>query len=343
MESTSADTKHTSTGNRQKEVAFVHVFTRTRNFPIHLSQHNETIHFRILGFPGPSSLQYILFFLLLITYLLTLLSNSVIITITLRERRLHTPMYFYLRNLSFLEICYVSVIVPKILSTITSHGRYISFYGCMTQFFVFFFLGSTECLLFGIMAYDRYLAICKPLHYTKLMSASMCHGLNVFTIIGGFLTTSPQNMLISQLSFCGHNINHFFCDAPPLLQLCCEDSNLINLLEFFNASLVIMTSLLMTLVSYVYIITTIMKIPTTTGRRKTFSTCFSHLIVVSIYYSTVTFMYVRPRLSFSFSLNRVLGVFYTVITPILNPLIYCLRNKDVKEAIKNQMLKQSSG
>ncbi|XP_072280930.1 olfactory receptor 6B1-like [Pyxicephalus adspersus] len=297
--------------------------------------------FRILGFPGPPNLQYVLFFFLLITYLLTLLSNSVIITITLREKHLHTPMYFYLRNLSFLEICYVSVIVPKILSTITSHGRYISFYGCMTQFLVFFSLGSTECLLFSIMAYDRYLAICKPLHYTKLMNATMCRGLCLCAITGGFATTSPQIFFISKLPFCGFDINHFFCDSPPILHLCCVDTFLIRMINFCNASLVVMTSLSVTLITYVYIITTILKIPTTTGRKKTFSTCFSHLIVVSIYYSTVTFMYVRPRLSNSFGLNRVLGVFYTVITPILNPLIYCLRNKDVKEAIKNQILKQS--
>ncbi|XP_072280800.1 olfactory receptor 6C4-like [Pyxicephalus adspersus] len=298
-------------------------------------------NFRILGFPGPPSLQYILFFLLLITYLLTLLSNSVIITITLKERRLHTPMYFYLRNLSFLEICYVSVTVPKILSTITSHGRYISFYGCMTQCLVFFFLGSTECLLFGIMAYDRYLAICKPLHYTTMMNANMCWGLCFCAIIGGFATTFPPIFLVSRMPFCGYEINHFFCDSPPILHLCCVDTFLIRMINFCSASFVTMTSLSVTLISYVYIITTILKIPTTTGRKKTFSTCFSHLIVVSIYYSTVIFMYVRPGLSFSFSLNRVLGVFYTVITPILNPLIYCLRNKDVKEAIKNQFLKQS--
>ncbi|XP_073453720.1 olfactory receptor 6B9-like [Aquarana catesbeiana] len=303
---------------------------------------SKLAEFTILGFLGPPSLQYIFFLLLLTTYLITLLSNSLIITITLRERRLHIPMYYYLRTLSFLEICYVSVTVPKILSTITPHGRSISFYGCMTQVLLFFSMLSTECLLFGIMAYDRYLAICKPLHYTRLMSTTMCHSLSLCTFIGGFLTTSPQIVLLFRLPFCGRNINHFFCDAPPLLQLCCGDTSLINLMDFFNASFVILTSLTMTLVSYVYIITTILKIPTTTGQRRTFSTCFSHLIVVSIYYSTITFMYVRPRLSSSFSLNRVVGVFYTVITPILNPLIYCLRNKEVKDAIKNQLLKQNS-
>ncbi|XP_018426848.1 PREDICTED: olfactory receptor 6B1-like [Nanorana parkeri] len=298
--------------------------------------------FRILGFPGPPSMQYIFFLLLLITYLLTLLSNSVIITITLRESRLHTPMYYYLRNLSFLEICYVSVTVPKILSTLNPRGRYISFYGCMAQFLVFFSLGSTECLLFGIMAYDRYLAICKPLHYTTLMSTTMCRGLSMCAVIGGFLTTSPQIFLLFRLPFCGSDINHFFCDAPPLLQLCCGDTYVINLMDFFNASLVILTSLTVTLTSYVYIIGTIIRIQTTTGRRKTFSTCFSHLIVVSVYYSSITFMYMRPKLSSSFSLNRVLGVFYTVITPVLNPLIYCLRNTEVKEAIRNQLFKQTS-
>lgn len=298
---------------------------------------SQLVQFRILGFPGPLSLQYLFFSLLLITYLITLLSNSAIITITLIERRLHTPMYYYLRNLSFLEICYVSVTVPKILSTITSHGRSISLYGCMTQMFFFFALGSTECFLFSLMAYDRYLAICQPLRYTALMNRTMCRGGSLCAAIGGLITTFPQNILISRLPFCGSDINHFYCDSPPLLQLSCTNTYLIDMMEFFNASLAILTSLLVTLISYVYIIVTIIKIPTTTGRKKAFSTCFAHLIVVFIYYSTITFMYVRPKLSFSFSLNRVVAVFYTVITPILNPIIYCLRNKDVKEAIKKHL------
>nr|DBA22917.1 TPA: hypothetical protein GDO54_013905 [Pyxicephalus adspersus] len=282
-------------------------------------------------------MQFFCFLLLLIIYLLTLMSNFVIIITTWIERRLHTPMYFYLRNLSFLEICYVSVTVPKILTTITSHGRYISFPGCIMQLFFFFFLGSTECFLFGVIAYDRYLAICQPLRYTTLMSYTMCCSLSICSVIGGFITTFPHIVLISQLPFCGSNIiNHFFCDSPPLLQLSCADTYLIDMMDFLCASLVILLSFLVTLISYIYIFVKVLKIPTN-SRRKTFSTCCAHLIVVFIYYSTVIFMYVRPKVSFAFTLNRVVAVFYTVITPLLNPIIYCLRNKEVKTSIKKRL------
>ncbi|XP_018417193.1 PREDICTED: olfactory receptor 6B1-like [Nanorana parkeri] len=298
---------------------------------------SKLVEFIILGFPGSLSLQYVCFLLLLITYLLTLISNCVIIIITWTERRLHTPMYFYLRNLSFLEICYVSVIVPKILTTITSNGRYISFHGCIIQMLFFFFLGSTECCLFGVMAYDRYLAICHPLRYTTLMNTTMCYSLSICSVIGGFLTTFPPILLISQLPFCGSNIiNHFFCDSPPILQLSCADTYLIDKMDFLFASLVSLLSFSVTLISYFYIFVKVLHIPAN-SRRKTFSTCSSHLIVVFIYYSTVIFMYVRPKVSFTFTLNRVVAVFYTVITPILNPIIYCLRNEEVKNSIKKQL------
>ncbi|KAM3936471.1 olfactory receptor 6C4-like [Leptodactylus fuscus] len=293
--------------------------------------------FIIVGFPESPIFQYLFFFLLLITYLLTLLSNVVIMIITSTERCLQTPMYFYIRNLSFLEVCYVSVIVPKVLDTITLHGRFISFSSCISQLFFFFFLSSTECFLFGVMAYDRYLAICHPLHYTTLMDSNRCLRLTINSIIGGFVTMFPHIILISRLPFCKSNIiNHFFCDSPPLLQLACADTYLIDLLDFSFASLVILTSLLVTLLSYFHIITTIITIPSKQGRTKAFSTCCTHLIVVSMYYGTVIFMYVKPKVSFSSTLNRAVAVFYTIITPILNPIIYCLRNTEVKEAVKRR-------
>ncbi|XP_077136801.1 olfactory receptor 6B1-like [Ranitomeya variabilis] len=294
--------------------------------------------FIIVGFPGSPGLQYFFFFLLLITYLLTLLCNFLIMIITSTEKCLFTPMYFYIRNLSFLEVCYVSVIVPKILDTITIHGRFISFFSCISQLFFFFFLSSTECFLFGVMAYDRYIAICHPLHYAALMNSDKCRCLTIGSIIGGFVTTFPHIVLISQLPFCRSNvINHFFCDSPPLLQLACADTYLIDLLDFSCACLVILTSMLVTLLSYFHIIATIIIIPSKRGRSRAFSTCFTHLIVVSIYYSTVIFMYVKPKVTFSFTLNRVVAVFYTIITPILNPIIYCLRNKEVKESVRKRL------
>ncbi|XP_044137395.1 olfactory receptor 6B1-like [Bufo gargarizans] len=294
--------------------------------------------FIIVGFPGTPVVQYFFFLLLLMTYLSTLLCNFLIIVIISTERCLHTPMYFFIRNLSFLEVCYVSVIVPKVLDTITFNGRFISFSACISQLFFFFFLSSTECFLFGVMAYDRYLAICHPLHYTTLMENYKCRCLTISSIIGGFITTFPHIILIFQLPFCRSNvINHFFCDSPPLLQLACADTNLIDLLDFSCAALVILTSLLVTLLSYFHIIATIVTIPTQQGRSKAFSTCGTHLIVVSIYYGSVIFMYVRPKVSFAFTLNRVVAVFYTIITPILNPIIYCLRNKEVKESLRRRL------
>ncbi|XP_075067141.1 olfactory receptor 11L1-like [Mixophyes fleayi] len=299
---------------------------------------NETLimEFTILGFPGPSALQYFCFILLLSTYLLTLFSNFMIVIITLSERCLHTPMYFYLCNFSILEVCYVTVTVPKILATITLNGRLISFYGCIAQMFFFFFLSSTECFLLGVMAFDRYLAICHPLRYPALMSIIMCHKLSICSWLVGFITTFPPILLISQLQFCSNIVNHFFCDTPPLLQISCVDTYLSDLLGFICASIVIVTSFTVTLFSYLYIVVTVLKIPTTKARRKAFSTCGSHLTVVLVYYSTVIFMYVRPKMDFVLTLNRVVSVFYIVITPILNPIIYCLRNKDVKESIKKR-------
>ncbi|XP_053307474.1 olfactory receptor 6B1-like [Spea bombifrons] len=294
--------------------------------------------FVILGFPGSPSLQYLLFFLLCITYIITLLSNIVIIAIICKERCLHTPMYFYLRIFSLLEVCYVSVIVPKILTTITQHGRLIPYSSCITQLFFFFFLSSTECFLLSVMAFDRYLAICHPLRYPSLMDMDMCWNLTICSWFGGFITTFPPILLISRLPFCESNlIDHFFCDAPPLLKLSCADTNLNDLLDFICASVVIVTSLIVTLISYLYILRTVLKMPTAKGRTKTFSTCGSHLIVVIIYYGAVIFMYVRPKVGFTFSLNRIVAVFYTVITPILNPIIYCLRNRNVKSAFRKHL------
>ncbi|KAG8571964.1 hypothetical protein GDO81_011852 [Engystomops pustulosus] len=306
-----------------------------------MASKNESLvmEFVIVGFPGSTGLQFLLFSLLLVSYLLTLLSNISIIIITWQERCLQTPMYFYLRSFSFLEVCYITVTVPKILATITLHGRFISFTGCMTQLFFFFFLSSTECFLLGVMAYDRYLAICYPLQYSSLMTPLLCHKLSISSWIVGFTTTFPPILLISKLPFCSNFVNHFFCDAPPLLKISCVDTFLNDVLDFICASMVIVTSFTVTVFSYVFIIVTVLKIPTTEGRRKAFSTCGAHLTVVLIYYGTVIFMYVRPKVGFTFTVNRVVSVFYVVITPILNPIIYCLRNKEVKNSAKKYLIK----
>ncbi|OCU01741.1 hypothetical protein XELAEV_18007517mg [Xenopus laevis] len=299
--------------------------------------------FILWGFPGVPIVQEVLFVILLCTYILTLFTNSLVIMITLKESKLQTPMYYFLRNFSLLEMCYVSVTVPKILATISFQGRVISISSCITQLFFFFFLSSTECFLLGVMAFDRYLAVCHPLRYSSLMNHPTCQKLIICSWFGGFITTFPPILLISQLEFCSSNvINHFFCDAPPLLQLSCRDASFNEFLDFICAAVVIMTSFTVTLMSYFYIIITVLKIPTKIGRRKVFSTCGSHLIVVLVYYSSVIFIYVRPKGGFTFSLNRTVAVFYTVLIPILNPIIYCLRNKEVKVAIKRLLSFQST-
>ncbi|KAE8634373.1 hypothetical protein XENTR_v10002283 [Xenopus tropicalis] len=309
-----------------------------------MSLGNSTLakEFILWGFPDVPIVQEFLFVLLLFTYMLTLFTNTLVIIVTLTERHLQTPMYFFLRNFSLLEICYVSVTVPKILATISSQGRVISVSSCITQLFFFFFLSSTECFLLGVMAFDRYLAVCHPLRYSALMNHTTCQKITICSWFGGFITTFPPVFLISQLQFCRTNtINHFFCDAPPLLQTSCRDASFNEFLDFICAGLVIMTSFTVTLMSYIYIIITVLKIPTKIGRRKVFSTCGSHLTVVLVYYGTVTFIYVRPKGGFTLSLNRSVAVFYTVLIPILNPIIYCLRNKEVKLAIKKLVSLQS--
>ncbi|XP_063312503.1 olfactory receptor 6F1-like [Pelobates fuscus] len=303
-----------------------------------LKNESRVIEFVILGFPGSPTIQYFFFLLLFIIYLVTILSNFAIIAIIWVEKILHTPMYFYLRNLSLLEVCYVTVTVPKVLATITQHGRSILFSSCIMQLFFFFLFGSIECILLGIMAFDRYLAICYPLRYSLLMSSYVCRNLSICSCFFGFVMTFPPAMSISQLSFCESNIiNHFFCDAPPLLKLTCGNTISSDLLGFICSSITILTSCFFILMSYFYIIKTVLKIPTARGRKKVFSTSSSHLIVIAVYYSSVMFMYVRPKLNYTVALNRVVAVFYTMITPILNPMVYCLRNKVVQEAFLKQL------
>uniref|UniRef100_A0A8C5LWQ0 Olfactory receptor n=1 Tax=Leptobrachium leishanense TaxID=445787 RepID=A0A8C5LWQ0_9ANUR len=288
------------------------------------------VEFLLVGLCVNKKLRLFVFFLFLIIYMSTVAGNIIIITVIHHSPKLCNPMYFFLMNLSFLEICYTSVTIPRMMADIISEDKGISIAGCITQCYFFFVLSAIENYLLAIMAYDRYLAICNPLRYTTIMNSKLCYQLTIGSwSVGIFGSLSPIYFL-SKLSFCGENrINHFFCDIHPLLNHSCSNDTYLNdLLDFICSSIVIVTSFTVTLISYLYIILTVLKIPTTKGRTKAFSTCGSHLIVVLIYYGTVIFMYVRPKVGFTFSLNRVVAVFYTVITPILNPIIYCLRNKD---------------
>ncbi|XP_030395569.1 olfactory receptor 1020-like [Gopherus evgoodei] len=303
---------------------------------------NQTyiIEFILLGFGDRPELQYCLFLLFLVVYIVTVVGNILIVVLVVADQHLHTPMYFFLGNLSCLETCYTSTILPRVLASILTGDRTISFCGCIVQFYFFGFLAATECCLLAAMSYDRYLAIRKPLHYATLMNGRICLQLAAGSWMNGFLTTTIITCLMSQLHFCGPNeINHFLCDFTPVIKLSCSDTSLIKLATLIFSFMDTLPPFLLTLASYVCIISTILKIPSTTGRQKAFSTCSSHLMVVTIFYGTVIIVYMLPDSDTLRDLNKVFSVFYTVLTPLANPLIYSLRNKEIKEALRKVISK----
>ncbi|CAN8202063.1 unnamed protein product [Coccothraustes coccothraustes] len=302
-----------------------------------MAQENDThIHeFILLGFPTTRELQAVLFVIFLAVYLLTVTENMVIITLIINHPQLHKPMYFFLGHLAFLEACYISVTVPKLLLTLVARNRNISLTSCMAQLYFFIALVCTECVLLAAMAYDRYVAICAPLRYALAMGHRACLQLATASWLLGFLTAVLKVSFISQLSFCGPGvINHFFCDISPLLNLSCAQRRLAEMLvDFTLALLVIMLPLCTVVASYICILLAVLKIPSSQGRQKAFSTCSSHLTVVTLFYSTTLFTYAHPKLIKS----STLSIFYTVVIPMLNPFIYTLRNREVKGALKKQL------
>ncbi|XP_040275651.1 olfactory receptor 6B1-like [Bufo bufo] len=290
--------------------------------------------FIIIGFPSSHSIQILFFFIFLFMYILTTVENLLIIIIIWNSRNLHKPMYFFLGNLSFLEAWYVTVTVPKLLSIFLTENRQITFTACMTQLYFFLFLGCAECVLLTVMAFDRFVAICYPLHYITIMNWNFCFVLAFCTWFTGFVISLIKIYYISQLTFCQSNlVNHFYCDVSPLLNLACTDMKQTEVVDFILALIILLVPLLLTCLSYMCILATIIRIPNSSGRKKAFSTCASHLVVVVILYSTTLFMYARPNKAQSVNFNKLVSVVYTVVTPFLNPIIYCLRNKEVKEAI----------
>ncbi|KAM5317623.1 olfactory receptor 6Q1 [Glossophaga mutica] len=292
--------------------------------------------FVMLGFAGVHEARFVLFILFLTMYLFTLVENLAIILVVSLDHRLRRPMYFFLRHLSCLEIGYTSVTVPKMLAGFIGRDgdKNISYAGCLSQLFIFTFLGATECFLLAAMAYDRYVAICMPLRYEALVSWGTCIRLAGACWLAGFLTPILPIYLMSQLTLCGSNvIDHFFCDASPLLALSCSDVTLKETADFLVSLAVLLTSSAVIAVSYGNIIWTLLHIRSAAERRKAFSTCAAHLTVVSLFYGTLFFMYVRTKVASSINFNKVVSVFYSIVTPMLNPLIYSLRNKEVKEAL----------
>ncbi|XP_059014939.1 olfactory receptor 5G9-like [Mustela lutreola] len=299
-----------------------------------IENNTRVTEFIFTGLSYNPQFQIFLFLLFLSFYLINLTGNLGMIILIRVDSRLHTPMYFFLSHLSFVDICFSSVVSPKMLTDFFMKRKVISFLGCALQQWFFGFFVAAECFLLASMAYDRYVAICNPLLYSISMSQRLCIQLVVGPYVIGFVNTMTHTTNAFRLSFCGPNvINHFFCDMSPLLSLVCADSRLTKLVVFVVAGAVGVFSGLTIVVSYMYILIAIMKIHSAEGRRKAFSTCSSHLTAVSILYGTLFFIYVRPSASFSLDINKVVSVFYTAVIPMLNPLIYSLRNKEVKDAI----------
>ncbi|XP_029435456.1 olfactory receptor 6F1-like [Rhinatrema bivittatum] len=297
---------------------------------------SSVTEFILLGFPSSREMQIVYFMVFLLIYILTIAINSLIIIIVRVDAKLHRPMYFFLSNFAFLEICYTTTTVPKMLSGFLIEKNVISYSCCIVQLCFFFTFGPTEFFLLAVMAYDRYVAICYPLRYGIIMNSRLCKQLAVGSWASGFLTSWTLTVPITQLSLCRLNlINHFFCDFLPILKLACSDTTASEAAFFSLAWIVVLCSLLINSVSYGYIILTIIHIPSTTGRRKAFSTCASHLTVVVIFYGTVIFVIMGPTAKYSFDADKIVSLFYSVITPLLNPLIYSLRNRDVIMALNN--------
>ncbi|XP_069063972.1 olfactory receptor 2G3-like [Pleurodeles waltl] len=297
---------------------------------------NQTFvtEFILVGLSQDPKTQAVLFGIFLVIYLCALMGNLLIITVIQVDSRLHTPMYFLLSNLSFLDITYTTVISPKMLSLFLSTTKTISFTGCMTQVYFYLFLGETECLLLAAMAYDRYVAICNPLRYTSVMNKVVCLKLAGVMWISCFVISLMDILITVQLPFCGPNqIDHFFCEAPFLLKLACADISTNVVVTVIGVSLFLIFPLALIVISYICIITTILRMRSVEGRHRAFSTCSSHLAVVFIFYGTAILLYTKPVSEDSTS-DKIFSVFYTIVTPMLNPLIYSLRNKDVKRAIR---------
>ncbi|XP_073465119.1 olfactory receptor-like protein OLF3 [Aquarana catesbeiana] len=299
--------------------------------------------FILLGLSNVLYLQVIYFIMFLLMYIITLSGNLLLIIVVRINQKLQTPMYFFLSNLSIIDIFFTSSFVPKILINTLSIDKSISFLGCALQMYFGIALATTECVIIAIMAYDRFAAICRPLHYNTIMNKTLCICLAIGSWGICLLNSAMHVVLTFQLPYCkSHHINHFFCEIPPLLQISCGDTLPNEIAMYISAVILGMSSFWLTLISYVQIISTILKIRSSQGRHKAFSTCGSHLTVVGLYYGPMLFMYMRPRSTYSPEMHKTLSILYTVVTPMLNPLVYSVRNKDVKNTVQRILLENQS-
>ncbi|XP_043338642.1 putative olfactory receptor 5AK3 [Cervus canadensis] len=302
-----------------------------------MEQNNGTTatEFILLGFAGQHKYWRVLFIVFLVIYLVTLVGNIGMILLIKIDSSLHTPMYFFLQNLAFVDLCYTSAITPKMLQNFVDTGQSISFIGCMVQLLVYGAFATSDCYILAAMAVDRYVAICNPLRYGTVMSQRVCSQLLTGSYFMGFLNASVNTSFTFSLNFCKSNkINHFFCDAPPILALSCSSIylNIMLLTVFVGFNLTFTVSVV--IFSYMFILISILKISSAAGRKKAFSTCASHLTAVTIFYGTLSYMYLHHRTIESQEQEKMASVFYGIMIPMLNPLIYSLRNHDVREALK---------
>ncbi|XP_034370389.1 olfactory receptor 5P79 [Arvicanthis niloticus] len=302
--------------------------------------HTTVTEFILLGLTDDPVLKAILFTIILCIYLVTVSGNLSTILLIRVSSQLHHPMYFFLSHLASIDIGISSSVTPNMLVNFLLERNTISYLGCAIQLGSAAFFGSTESFLLATMAYDRFMAICNPLLYSTKMSTQVCIQLLVGSYVGGFLNASSFTLSFFSFLFCGPNrVNHFFCDFAPLVELSCSDNSVLLILDSFSAGSIIVITVFIIVISYTYILITILKMRSTEGRHKAFSTCTSHLTAVTVFYGTVTFIYVLPKSSYSTDQNKVLSVFYMVAIPMLNPLIYSLRNNEIKTALKRQLSK----
>ncbi|XP_069092584.1 olfactory receptor 2D3-like [Pleurodeles waltl] len=301
------------------------------------SYSSSATEFLLLGLSEDPKIKIVLFIVFLPIYMVTVIGNVILVTACIIDPKLHTPMYFFLSNLSFVDIFYSSAILPNMLVQLLVK-RKISFIACGIQMFTYLLLGSTECVLLAVMSYDRYVAITFPLNYANIMRKSVCTFMVVFSWLNGSLMSFLGTMGALKLPLCGHYvIDHFFCESTAFAKIACGDTYVSEMINFIGGVIVLLIPVFFILFTYIRIIITIIRIPSSTGRHKAFSTCASHLIVVTIFFSTTISMYMKPVSEKTVNEDKVISVFYTVMPSMLNPLIYSLRNKDVKVALKKLM------
>ncbi|XP_070328961.1 olfactory receptor 5P6-like [Odocoileus virginianus] len=297
--------------------------------------HTAETEFILLGLTNDPVLRIILFIIILFIYLMTICGNLGTNLLIRISSQLHHPMYFFLSHLAIVDVGYSSSVTPNMLANFLVERNTISYPGCATQLGSAVFFGSTECFLLAAMAYDRFIAICDPLLYSTKMSTRVCIQLLIMSYTGGFLNACSFTISFYSLHFCGPNrVNHFFCDFAPLVELSCSDISIPTVVPSFTSGSIIVVTVSVIAISYLYILITILRMHSTEGRHKAFSTCTSHLTAVTLFYGTITFIYVMPKSSYSTDQNKVVSVFYIVVIPMLNPLIYSLRNNEIKGALR---------